>query len=112
MILKEGEMSRNEYWDECIAVSFDEHGITATAEQIKNVSGDVQSAHENYGMAHYTPENPLIGEVSRLKRDLVKEREKVICKICKGTGEIVSYGPIHSAYSQCFKCRGEGRHSP
>ena len=101
-----------DYWFECVAVSFEEHGIVATEKQIDDVAGDIQGAHENYGMAYPTPENPLIGELQTLKLALYKEREKVTCKHCKGTGEEVIHGPSHSSYSQCFKCRGEGRHAP
>lgn len=43
------------YWIECLESSFDEHGIEATDEQIKSVAYDVQGAHENYGMAFYSP---------------------------------------------------------
>lgn len=44
-----------DYWDECIAIAFEEAGITATREQGEYVAGAVQGSHENYGMAHYTP---------------------------------------------------------
>ena len=44
-----------EYWRECIANAFEEHGITATPEQINAVGDDCESAHDSYGMAFYQP---------------------------------------------------------
>lgn len=106
-------MTKYDYWDECIAISFGENGITATEDQIKAVAADVQGAHENYGQAFYRPsESPLKSEVEKLKRELRDEREKVWCKDCRGTGRIIIPGPYHSGESQCSKCRGEGRHKP
>ena len=40
-----------DYWKECISEAFDDAGIMATDEQIANVAGWAESAHQNYGMA-------------------------------------------------------------
>lgn len=104
-----------EYWVEAVAQSLEEHGITATQEQISKVAVDIQHAHEMYGEAfghHFIP-NPLEAENKRLSAEVIKEREKVICKECKGKGFLVSYGSgTLMCESQCWKCRGDGRHSP
>lgn len=42
----------SDYWIESVMVSFDEAGITATAQQIEEVAGGMESSHENYDMAH------------------------------------------------------------
>lgn len=47
--------SKNDYYAEGLAESFDEHGITATPEQIAAVAADVAGYAENVGMAFYTP---------------------------------------------------------
>jgi len=102
------------YWRECISEAFDDAKITATAEQINTVASWVEGAHENYGMAmgHDAIPNPLREENGRLSRELKEEQAKVNCRVCGGFGEIRSNGPCHSSISQCWKCRGEGRHSP
>lgn len=106
--------AQRDYWTECIEISFEEAGISATTEQIESVAGVVEGCHENYGMAFYQPpageyrdqENAL------LKRELAIEKEKVICDKCKGRGRIISQGPCHSSDSECIQCCGEGRHTP
>ena len=99
-----------DYWGECIEEAFDDAGISATKEQIQNVAGWVESAHENYGMAHgYDCISSYTSiENKQLKAELQREREKTICTDCKGSGREITYGPIHSAESDCFKCRGNG----
>lgn len=102
------------YWRECIAEAFEDAGIIATAEQIDTVAGWVEGAHENYGMAHGHDAipNPLALENDRLTRELKTERSKVLCAECKGRGRIITHGPYHSSDSECYRCRGEGRHAP
>lgn len=99
------------YWEECIDEALEEAGITATAEQRRKVADFVAGAHDNYGMAHGHDAipNPMVGEIAKLKKDLVKEREMVTCGECGGTGRFISYGPYHSAESECHLCRGRGR---
>lgn len=102
-----------DYWNECISEAFEDAGIKASEEQINTVAGWVEGAHENYGMAfghdcipsHYESEN------EKLKRELKKEQDKVICEACKGRGVIITPGPYHSGMSNCSRCRGDGRHS-
>jgi hypothetical protein len=101
-----------DYWLECIAEALSEAGVTATDVQIKEIAGFVEGAHENYGMAFYQPENPLIGELAETKRKLQVETQKVHCKECNGSGQIGINGPYHSSVSQCWKCNGEGKVSP
>ena len=100
------------YWEECIAVSFDENGIAATQKQIESVAADVQNSHENIGMAFHTPENPMVSEVSSLREQLKAERDKILCPVCRGSGSIITRGGTFECESQCDRCRGEGRCRP
>ena len=100
------------YWEECVANAIEEAHVTASLAQVNLIAESVRGAHENYGMAFYQPENPLIGEVSNLKRELKKEKEKVFCLNCEGTGRIITNGPSHSSNSECMKCRGAGKYNP
>ena len=105
-----------DYWKECISIALEEEGVDATEVQIENIAGAVEGAHECYGMAHGHDAipNPLAVENDQLKRDLKVEREKVNCKECGGRGWITINSPLcnRSSSSQCWKCRGDTRHSP
>ncbi|HEX8610199.1 MAG TPA: hypothetical protein VF800_02840 [Telluria sp.] len=105
-------MSAADFWNEVVSEALDEAGIEATSEQIATIAANVESAHENYGMAFYQPENPLIGELSETKAALKAERELVHCNTCSGRGRIYSQGPYHGSDSQCWKCYGNGKHKP
>ena len=104
----------SDYWEECVGNALEDCGITATPEQVKAVGESVRVGHECYGQAFHSPENPLIGEVSTLKRLLQEEREKVFCRYCNGRGSITeNFGPSgRSATGGCPKCHGEGKHKP
>lgn len=95
-----------DYWEECIAISFEENNISATDEQIKNVAGDVEASHDNAGMAfgHHCIPDPRDTEIATLKTALKNENDKIICPQCKGSGGSRVY--------PCWKCHGEGRRLP
>jgi DnaJ-class molecular chaperone len=90
------------YWEECIMEAFEDAGITATDNQITTVVNWVEGAHD-------TISNPILAENDKLKTELRKERNKVICLECQGRGRIISHGPHHSSDRECYKCQGEGR---
>ncbi len=100
-----------DYWKECVSEAFEDAGISATTEQINIVASWVQGARENYGQAHGYDciPNPAVEENKKLKLELEKEREKIICTQCGGAGRITSHGPYHSATGPCWKCGGEGK---
>lgn len=102
-----------DYWKECISIAADECGLSLTDEQLECIAGAVEGGYENYGMAfgYDCIPNPLQSENDRLIRELRKEKEKVLCETCNGRGRIITQGPYHSSDSECWKCRGEGRHS-
>ena len=47
--------AEDDYWSECIWSAADECALELTAEQHKCLAESVQVAHENYGMAFYSP---------------------------------------------------------
>ena len=98
------------YWKECIEDAFAEAGIVATPEQVDDVVSTVEGAHENYSMAYPVPESPYPAEINRLEKALVREREKILCRVCNGRGVLRSDGPAHYSISRCYKCNGDGRH--
>ena len=100
-----------DYWKDCVAEAFEDAGIVATKEQIDTVTTWVEGAHDNYGMATGRDciPNPLRQEISELQKKLEVERSKVVCPECKGERSITTYGPVHCATSQRWKCRGEGK---
>jgi hypothetical protein len=104
--------ARAEYWVECVAIAFEDCGLTATSEQITAVAADVQSGAENIGQAFYQPESPLPGRIAELERRLKVEVNKITCRACNGYGRIREYFGTFMSDSQCSKCHGEGRHSP
>jgi len=105
-------MTHEEFWQECIANAGEECGATLTAEQIAYIADAAQGAHDNYGMAFYQPESPLPREIKRLESELRKEREKISCPECKGSGRIITYGGTFQSNSHCWKCHGDGKVSP
>lgn len=104
-------MSNLDLWKELIAESLDEHGVTATAEQIALIASDAAGISESIGEHSFHPADPMIRELADSKAALKREQDKVACSPCKGTGRIYTPGPYHGSDSQCWKCRGEGRHA-
>ena len=103
-----------EYWVECISIAAEECGANLTREQVEEIAYVVQGAHENYGMAFYSPPagEHFRTEIDDLQRKLKAEREKVGCRACNGTGRTQVYFGTFMSDSQCSKCRGEGKHAP
>ncbi len=104
--------SRADYYAEGLAEAFEEHGVTATNEQIRAIAGDVALWSESIGQAFYQPADPGPREADQLRKELERERSKVTCRSCNGYGTTTSHGPHHSATGSCWKCHGEGRHAP
>ncbi len=105
-------MDRFDYWDEAVTTSLEENGVTATAEQIKAIAGDMQASHENIGQAFHVPESGRDEEKEQLRRDLERERRAEWCPTCNGSGREIMYGGTFQSNSECSKCRGRGRLYP
>jgi hypothetical protein len=102
-------MIKFKYWQECLAESLSEHGVTVTPEQLNSIARDIESCSDNMGLAFYVPENPYISQIENLKSNLEKEKRKVTCQDCEGSGVMRSQGPHHGSSSACFKCNGQGK---
>lgn len=108
----------SDYWREAVEIALNDTGVVATDKQVDDIAGSIEISHENYGMAHghdvasanYSAARQR--EIDEAWRAVERERNKVHCRVCDGTGWITtSYGTM-SATSQCWKCRGDGRHDP
>ena len=98
------------YWQECIAEALESAGIVASNQQRDLVAEFVESAHDNYGMAHGHDciPNPLAEENKRLSKILQDEKSKVVCQECWGRGSVTYGDGVRSATSSCSSCHGEG----
>lgn len=76
---KEEAMTEKDYWRECIEDAMTECGATLTKDQLFQIADAVQGAHENYGMAFYSPppgersaaiEDEWKEKVARLQKEL------------------------------------------
>jgi DnaJ-class molecular chaperone len=103
-----------DYWKECISEALDDIGVSLTDGQITALGSWIEGAHENHGTAtgQECIPNPLVTENDNLQKELDREKSKVICTACDGTGVIRIDGPCHFSTSSCWKCNGEGRHLP
>ena len=106
----------DDYWTEHAEIAVSDAGLTATPDQIQTIAGVIESAHEFYGqsMGHDVASANLRGERERemkaLEDEIQREKDKVPCKVCNGTGETHTYGGTMMSTSQCWKCKGDGRH--
>ena len=108
------QTAEKSYWAEVIEESLYERGITLLPKEIEAVAKDVEMAHENYGLAFYQPSGPSQTQMDldAARKELSDERRKITCDECDGTGTTHTYGGTFMSTSQCYKCRGEGRHLP
>lgn len=105
-----------DYWKECISEALDDAGIKATDEQIENIAGWVEGAHENYGMAHgydaipNPAESQAQDELRRMKREKEQHENWVLstkpCRSCTTTGNVRDGWGRDTT---CPDCNGEGR---
>lgn len=103
-----------EYWTACVEEALSGVHCVLLPQEIKAIAEDVMGAHENYGLAFYSPPSGegYRNEIADLKRQIEKECSKVICRECKGSGSYYHPGPYHSSSGTCDACRGKGRVSP
>lgn len=76
--------NRKDYWKECISVAAEECNLNLTPEQLECLTEGVESGHEHYGMAFYSP--PSSDRLSEIEREyktklkeLQKEHDKYVC---------------------------------
>jgi hypothetical protein len=56
-----------DYWAECVAIAANDCGLTLTEEQLQCLAGAMESGHEHYGLAFYTP--PASDRISDVQRE-------------------------------------------
>lgn len=105
-----------EYWRITSEDALCEAGLEATEEQTATVGLWFQRAaemHGEYTGQHLIPD-PMREENAKLLNLLNKERSKVFCRECQGTGRLIeTFGPVgRSSNSECWKCHGEGKILP
>lgn len=96
-------MKPRDYWLEAVQTSFAEAGFSADANAIETIAGDMETCHENYGMAFYSPPAP----VEKRERQLTEWDFMPCPDKCSG-GRVYSRGPHHGSDSQCSTCHGAG----
>lgn len=103
-------MNKLDYWKKCISSAFDEHGISATVEQIEAAANDLQNSSDNIGLAFFEPEHPATFEIEKLKSELKFEKALIHCETCSGRGRLIENFGTFSSNSECYKCYGKGKH--
>lgn len=71
-------MTAKDYWAECLSNAADECGVKFTPEQLSYLAEACDGAHDNYGMAFYSP--PSTDRIREIEREwkarlAAKERE-------------------------------------
>lgn len=111
---------RNEYWTDAIEAALSDIGKDGllSREELETVGGSLAGSAENqsiafgWDVASANLDAAREREKDDLRKEVRREREKIICRECNGRGRIITQGPYHSSNSQCWKCRGAGRHAP
>lgn len=103
----------SEPWQDYVDEMFSDLGIEATDEQRRELAEGIPLLVD-YMRAPIAGPSPEQTEIKQLQKALDQERSKVTCRECNGRGiNEEPFGPIgRVSISQCWKCRGEGRHLP
>lgn len=107
-------MDRIDYFEEAIAEAFCEADAYELYKQLtdaqkRTIDSALEGAADNVGQAFYQPENPVYAELEQTQKMLYKERNKVGCNTCRGTGRIQYMAGPWACDSQCDDCGGEGK---
>lgn len=60
-------MNAFDYWKECISIAAEDCKLAITPEQLGCLASSVESGHENYGQAFYSP--PASDRISEVERE-------------------------------------------
>ncbi len=63
------------YWEESLFCALDEQGIAVTDAQLKALAESIQTDHENYGLAFYSP--PSSDRLDEIKREADARLERL-----------------------------------
>ncbi len=107
-------MTREEYAAECLSNSLADAGLDGAVpvSKLSEVANSFKMGldMESEAFGDLAIPDPRNEEIKNLRKNLEREKNKVHCETCNGAGRVTSYGPSHSSDSECWKCRGEGRH--
>ncbi|MDX1117068.1 hypothetical protein GOL29_03330 [Sinorhizobium medicae] len=89
-----------------------------TSEERAKVAKSLHMAHECYGIAfghdvisrNYSAARR--DEEGRLRKEVQRERDKVVCRECGGAGRLRYNSGPWAVDTGCMKCNGDGRHDP
>ena len=106
--------AKAEYWREAVQEAVEALGKFGlfTSEEYTEIGKSLAISEEGLSLAFYSPPSPEPSRVKELERELQKERSKIVCSECKGSGTYHHAGPYHSSSGQCFRCQGEGKVLP
>ncbi len=106
------------FWNDVVSEALEVAQVSATAEQIAEVTKWVESAHDGYGDAfghdvvvkNFNADQR--NEVDRLQRAVESEREKIPCPHCEGKRAPTLNGQWEPARYQCDYCDRTGKVRP
>lgn len=105
-------MSREDLYCELLQDLCEEEGVTITREQAEQVSKGMLRSFEFEGEMMFNITRGGKTREQELEEELKREREKIICPECHGSGEYVSHGTCFTARGSCHRCNGERRITP
>ncbi len=100
------------YWEESVRQALDDLNIKLSEQLIVELSEAMKISHEQYGMAHPSPDSSIDifqGRIKKLENELEEERQKRKCPQCDGIGFQRTDGPAHYSLFKCNLCNGSGR---
>lgn len=104
----------SDYWKTVIPEVLGDLGIELTEEKEKDLIEAIEGCAETKSL--YTGDECIPNlyrlETEKLKKELTKERSKVVCPECGGRGSITVSWLDRSSTSTCWKCNGEGKVLP
>lgn len=103
------------YWQEAVAEALEVAGLSATDEQIKEVSSWMESAHDCYGetmgldVVTSNFSSLQQGEIDALEEKLQRERDSIPCPDCAGKSIPAMGGRSQPARYDCWRCNRTGK---
>lgn len=69
--------AQQDYWSECISIAAEECGLNLTLGQLECIAKSVECAHDNYGMAFYSPSaNDRVIDIEREWKARLKAQQE------------------------------------
>lgn len=101
------------YWNIAMEIIVGDLGIELSSSVLAQLTESVElsASMESEACGYLDIPNPLVKENEELLDELIKEKSKSSCKVCRGSGRIISAASAYgrSSINQCYHCDGEGR---